>query len=200
MAQSRQLFATVRLTIGLEVSCLAHGLYRFASYSFGRIHSLGAQMQADLVREIAESIVRDGLLLNWRFYFLVSAIGSIAGMAGYWLAPYLKRRAETYATKADMDEVLRQVTLTTRATEEVRSAVAQADWVSREWQTTRRLKLEELMSSVYQLDQWLDLQQSKWLHAEKADVDGKPMDSKAPCHALFSGHETGGRRGMDFTP
>jgi len=133
-------------------------------------------MQPDLVREIAESIVRDQLLLNWRFFFLVIALGGLAGMAGYWTAPYLRKRAETFATKADMDEVLRQVALTTRTTEEVRSAVAQADWTNREWQTTRRLKLEELLSVTYTLDQWLDLQQSKWLHAKKIDVDGRPMD------------------------
>lgn len=142
-------------------------------------------MQADLVREIAQSIVRDQLLLNWRFYFLIGAIGGLGAMAGYWIAPYLKRRAELFATKADMGEVLRQITLTTRATEEVRSAVSQADWASREWQSIRRLKLEDLLASAYALDQWLDMQQSKWLHAEKIDVDGNPMDRIKLLAALY---------------
>ena len=75
-----------------------------------------------------------------------------------------------------MQEILRQITETTRATEEVRSAIAQSDWAAREWRTIRRIKLEELLLAAYALDQWLDLQRSKWLHGAEVDVDGKPMD------------------------
>ena len=142
-------------------------------------------MQRDLIREIAEAIVRDQILLNWRVYFLVVTLGALAGMAGYWLAPYLKKRAEVFATKADMHEVLHQVTLTTRATEQVRSAIGKADWAAREWQTIRRLKLEELLSSAYSLDKWLDFQQAKWLHNEEIDINDKPTDTLRMLAALY---------------
>ena len=133
-------------------------------------------MQSDIFREIVEAIVREQLLLNWRFYALVCGITFLATVAGHWLASYLKKRGETLATKADMKEILRQVSATTRATEEVRSAVSQADWAAREWRTTRRVKLEELLSSAYSLDQWLDVQRSKWLYAEEIKADEAPME------------------------
>lgn len=142
-------------------------------------------MQPDLVREISELIVRDQLLLNWKFYFLVAAIGSLAGVAGYWVAPYLKKRAETFATKADMEEVLRQVAQTTRATEEVKSAFSRADWATREWRTIRRIKLEELLSSAYALGKWLETHRSKWLHASDTEVSDEPMDRITVLATLY---------------
>jgi hypothetical protein len=109
-------------------------------------------MQPDLIREIAEAIFRDQLLLNWRFYVLIGSFSFIAGMGGSFATSYLKKRGETFATKADMKEILRQLSVTTRLTEEVRSAVSLADWTTKEWQTIRRLKLEELLSAAYLLD------------------------------------------------
>jgi len=103
-------------------------------------------MQPDLIREIAEQIVREQFLLNWKVYALICGLGLVAGAAGYWLAPYLKKRAELYATKADMHEVLKQLEETTKVTEQVRVTVSHADWVTREWRTVRRIKLEELIN------------------------------------------------------
>lgn len=133
-------------------------------------------MQPDLIREIAESIVRDQILLNWHFYALISGLSFVAGAAGHFLASYFKKRGETLATRADMQEILQQVSETTRATEEVRSTISQADWAAREWRTTRRLKLEELLSSAYSLDQWLDLQRSRWMFGEAPATDTAPME------------------------
>lgn len=142
-------------------------------------------MQTELVREIAEAIVQQQLLLNWRFYALVLSLSLVGGAAGYWLAPYLRKRAETFATKADMQEILRQLAETTRTSEEIRAAIAQEDWAQREWRSIRRLKLEELLAAAYSLDQWLDTQQAKWLHGEAAKDDGRPMDKMKLNAALY---------------
>lgn len=133
-------------------------------------------MQTDLVREVAEAIVQQQLLLNWKFYVVLLCVGLVGGSAGYWIAPYLKKRAETLATKADMAEVLRQLSETTRTTEQVRLAVAHSDWAQREWRTTRRLKLEELLATAYSLDQWLNSQQERWMHGKQPTDETRPMD------------------------
>ena len=142
-------------------------------------------MNPDLIRNIAEAVVRDQLLLNWRFYVLVCVLTFIASAGGHWLAAYLRKRGETLATKADMHEILRQVSETTRATERVRSDIAQADWVAREWRTTRRLKLEELLSSAYSLDQWLDQQRSKWVYEEEPTSDAVPLQRMKLLATLY---------------
>jgi hypothetical protein len=142
-------------------------------------------MQTDLVHELSRAIFREQVLLNWRFYAVLLLVLFIACFAANWLGSYFQTRAKTFATKADMDEILRQVAATTRATEEVRSAISQADWVAREWRTTRRIKLEELMATAYSLEHWLDLQREKWLHGEAVDVDNAPMHRLKLLGALF---------------
>jgi len=142
-------------------------------------------MNAELVREIADQIVREQLLLNWRFYALIGAMSLVSGVIGNWLSSYMKKRAETYATKADMQEVLRQIEATTKATEQVRVAVSHADWVAREWRTTRRTKLEELLAAVYALERWLEMQQSKWIYKEPGTYDQAPMDKVSLLANLY---------------
>lgn len=158
-------------------------------------------MQPDLVREVAEAIVQQQLLLNWKFYALMLCVGLVGGSAGYWIAPYLKKRAETFATKADMAEVLRQLSETTRTTEQVRLAIAHSDWAQREWRTTRRVKLEELLGAAYSLDQWLNSQQERWMNGKQPTDETRPMerlqllatlyfpDLKDEVHAVWMAHQ-----------
>ncbi|WP_137896890.1 hypothetical protein [Ramlibacter sp. 2FC] len=133
-------------------------------------------MNDQLIREIAEQILREQLLQNWRLYALLSAIGLLSTLVGNWLSPYFRKRAETFATKADLQEVLNQVRATTHATEQVRVAISHADWVSKEWKTTRRQKLEELMNTVYSLEQWLDRQRSIWMFQAENQHEPSPVD------------------------
>ena len=128
-------------------------------------------MQQDLIREIATQIVREQILGSWLFYALIGALSLVASAAAHWLAPYLKRRAETVATKADMNEILAQLRETTKIAEQVRSEVAHADWVAREWRTIRRTKLEEVLVAAHSLDRWLDEVQKKWIYKEIQAID-----------------------------
>lgn len=108
-------------------------------------------MNETLIREIADSIIRTQLLENWQLYAILGCLVFLTSVAGNWVGSYIKKRAETYATKADLQEVLEQIRATTNATEQVRVSVSHADWVSKEWKTIRRLKLEELLLTVYSL-------------------------------------------------
>jgi len=156
-------------------------------------------MNAELVREIAERIVRNEILLNWHFYLLIIALGAIGSAAGAWLSSYMKKRAETYATKADMQEVLAQVAATTRATEEVRTAISHSDWMNREWKAIRRVKLEELLSAVYSLDRWLDEQQSRWIYQTVGDYQLAPLNTINVLGSLYFPSLTAEIRAVVFT-
>jgi hypothetical protein len=123
-------------------------------------------IQPDLIRQIAEAIFYDQFAANWRFYALVGGITLLVNVASNLLISYLKKRGETLATKADMDEILRQLSQTTRVAEEVKSRVSEAEWVSREWRTVRRTKLEELIATAYLHEEWINKHIAKW-------VDGK---------------------------
>ncbi|AUN95879.1 hypothetical protein [Pseudazoarcus pumilus] len=103
-------------------------------------------MSEDLIREIAQEVVRQMPPVGgWAYYVIL--VLCMVGSA--FLGAYFRKRGETFATKADMEEVLRQLTETTQATEEVRAAISHADWHTREWKTLRRQKLEDLLCAVH---------------------------------------------------
>jgi hypothetical protein len=133
-------------------------------------------MNDPLVREIAEKIVREEILQNWRLYVLLGSISLITSTAGNWLVAYFRKRAETYATKADLNEITAQIRATTEATEKVRVAISHADWAEKEWKTTRRMKLELLLETVYGLEGWLDDQRSHWIFGHESKPVPNPID------------------------
>lgn len=112
-------------------------------------------MSEALIREIAQQIFHEQILLNWKFYLIFMLLILVASCGSAFVASYFKKRGETYATKADFDELLNQLKQTTKSTEEIKIAVSHADWITKEWKTLRRIKLEELMATIYELSQWL---------------------------------------------
>lgn len=131
--------------------------------------------QPDLIRQLGEAIFHNQLLANWEFYALIGGVTLLFHIACFLGIAYLKKRGETLATKADLKEILRQLKLTTEATEEVKSSISQTDWVTREWRTTRRLKLEELLTSAYSAEEWSSKSIDKWFEGK-----GGPKFSEIP--------------------
>lgn len=113
-----------------------------------------ALLNEALIKEIALQVVQQGLLSNGLFYAVLFALSLVSGAIGAYLSKYFGKRGETAATKADFDEITRQLKETTKVSEEVRSAVSHADWVAREWKTIRRIKLEELVDHAMSVKDW----------------------------------------------
>ena len=128
-----------------------------------------------LIREIAEQVIREEILLNWLFYLLVLAMLLVGTTASTFVASYIRKRAETYATKADLEQLVQQLRATTEAAEEVKTAIAHSDWTTREWKTLRRVKLEELIAAVYAVRQWLDKDMNVRFFNEPKDSDASPI-------------------------
>lgn len=144
-----------------------------------------ALMQPDLVRQFVEALFNEQLATNWRFYLLVGGVTLLANIFWVFATPYIKKRSETLATKADLDELLRQVEKTTRVTEEVRASVSQMEWVSREWRTLRRIKLEELLTAAYRHDFWLQKLRDKFIYDKDVDEVPEPYSQMQLLMSLY---------------
>jgi len=132
-------------------------------------------MSEALVREIANEVLRAGLLENWRVYVVLAALLLLSGVASTVISTYIRKRAETYATKADLDQLVVQLKATTAAAEQVKSAIAQTDWANREWRTLRRVKLEELVTAVHSARHWLDVETNARFFGDQANSDLSPV-------------------------
>jgi hypothetical protein len=143
-------------------------------------------MNESLIREVANQVVNESLLQNWRLYAFILALTLLAVCSNALLKRYFEKRGEVLATSADLQEVLRQLKSTTEVAEQVRAAVSHADWAAREWKTVRRTKLEELVEVSLSLEAWLDEQRSAWFFpSDKARGGRPPTDRVSMLSALY---------------
>jgi len=143
-------------------------------------------MNESLIREVANQVVQESLLQNWRVYAVILAITLLTVCTSALLKRYFEKRGEVLATSADLQEILRQLKSTTEVAEQVRAAVSHADWAAREWKTIRRTKLEELVEVSLSLEAWLDEQRSAWLFpSEKARGGLPPTDRVSVLSSLY---------------
>jgi hypothetical protein len=142
-------------------------------------------MSDQLARELAEQVVTQGLLLNWVFYAVLIALSLVCTAASTFAATYIRKRSETYATKVDLADLVAQLKATTEAAENVRTAIAHADWSAKEWKTLRRLKLEELLEAAHSAQHWLDKESDIRLYGNKTDVGPSPLERITRISALY---------------
>lgn len=120
-------------------------------------------MDATTISAIAKQIVDQELIQNWKFYLILLAITFVASGISSFAISYFKSRGKHFATKADFEELLRQVRQTTEATESIKQSLSHQDWVVREFKTLRRTKLEDLLTAAYETHHWLDQRRSEAL-------------------------------------
>ena len=91
------------------------------------------------------------------------ALSLVGSYVAAYFGAYVKKRGENYATKADFEELLRQLKATAEVAESVKVKASHADWVTRELKTLKKLKLEELVQSVHETEEWLSTFNSHYI-------------------------------------
>ncbi|MDB6061214.1 MAG: hypothetical protein JWM78_1317 [Verrucomicrobiaceae bacterium] len=104
---------------------------------------------ASFVKQIADQTVLTNTLI-----WIQLGVWIVFGVAIAIAGPYLKKRAELLATKADFNTLKQQLKDTTEVVEKVKTEISHADWASREWKTIRRLKIEALFEGLIALGTW----------------------------------------------
>ena len=132
-------------------------------------------MTETLLRELAEQIAREQFLLQWPIYGLMFVIALVIGIGAAYLGSYARKRGENFATKADFDDLLAQLKATTAVAEEVKAQVSHADWATRELKTLRRLKLEELLQTIHELQEWQDVERSARIYDSGKEAGASPL-------------------------
>lgn len=134
-------------------------------------------METSLIDEVAKQIVEKQILLNWKFYALIVLLQIPVIYFRTLFEKYAGKRGETLATKADLNEILRQLQKTTQTAENIKVAVAHKDWTVKEFKTLRRIKLEELISCIYEIQTMSeDLLKSALFNIEFGNFD--PLTNK----------------------
>lgn len=100
-----------------------------------------------LANEIANATIRE----TWPFYLILLAVSFLGTVAGAYLRGNLTKRGEVAATKADAELIIEHLEKTTAATKAVELALNHGDWIRRESNALKRVKLEQLIVAGFSL-------------------------------------------------
>lgn len=112
-------------------------------------------------QKLSEAIVSEVLhhlpFQSWWAALLLEIIATVAAAGiGTYIGALLKIKGANLATRLDFDTLKQQLSDNTKLVETIKADVAQKDWVMREWQSTRRQKLEQLLEKRHECDAFLD--------------------------------------------
>ena len=132
-------------------------------------------MSESLISELANQIVQKQILIQWPIYLLMASISLVVGFGAAYVGAYAKKKGEFLATRADFQELLAQLKATTTVAEEVRTSISHSDWVSREWKVLRRLKLEELLQAVHEIQDWQESERNRHIFGKVKEEYPSPL-------------------------
>jgi hypothetical protein len=105
-------------------------------------------MDQETVRRIAEEVARlSGY--PWSFWAVQLIVTLFAAGLGAFLGEYLRTRGKNLATTADFERLQNELSANTKLVETIKAEVRLRDWAAREWTNLRRVKLEELLKTLY---------------------------------------------------
>src|SRR5215510_4923045 len=113
-------------------------------------------MDADTIQKIAAEVARHLSSRPWVLLLIQAILLLMAAGLGAYYGEYLKTRGKNLATKADFDTLLDQLRANTELVETIKTEVSQRDWAKREWTNLRRVKLEALLDTMHECDDYLD--------------------------------------------
>src|SRR3990172_5886370 len=128
-----------------------------------------------LARAVASEIVNQTIWENYKFYLLVTAISLVSGAVAAFFVPYLKKRGENLATKADFVEILQQLKATTTLAEGIKSDINAKLEEEHNIRALAREKMEALFEQTFELELWLERTRSNALEGTTPDISASPM-------------------------
>ena len=137
-----------------------------------------------IVTQAVNDTLTGAFLQNWQFYALVLALSFLGCMAGSYVRSYSGKRGEVAALKADTENILSHLKITTAATKEIEIALSHGDWVRKEQNLLKRVKLEELLVSAYAISTWTSQMTSAAFGKEQMQTDA-PVDRFQMLYQLY---------------
>jgi hypothetical protein len=141
---------------------------------------------------LVRRVLNEGVRLQSLAYVVLAGISVLGGLVGSFLTAYARKRGENLATKADFDELLRQLRLQTKETEEIKSEIAKTSWIHQQrWDFKREVysQLLAVLEEIRQKTFWVGDSLRSWdpaKHREALELYGKHMFERGVLDKLIS--------------
>lgn len=142
-------------------------------------------MSPDQLEQLARQIAEASFSRSWQWNLVWIALAGFCGAVGAFVGAYLRRRGETYAAKQDLEEVLRQLRLTTDIATRIRAEIEHADWRKRELISIKRTKAEALLMAIQKAKVRIEEVSKQVLFGEQDDVPSDFGDESTMLTILY---------------
>jgi len=141
-------------------------------------------MDRSELQPLIEQILNEALLHNWKYWLVYGATAFLVFVAANLISPYLRTRAQSYATKVDFDILLQQVRAQAEATARINAMVSHGEWTLQEYKKTKRHKLELLVELALELREWIFEYRRAILYCRKHEAS-EPLPKFRMLQALY---------------
>lgn len=142
-------------------------------------------MTTEQISELAKVIVNEEILSNWKFYILIILLNFIGSYSINFISSYAKKRGERLATKADIDEIKKELAATTEITEKIKNDIVHQVWHKQQIETIKRNKLEEYLQHIYVSQESLSADMSNKYFKTNEPVDTYAMSKATMLQKLY---------------
>ncbi len=142
-------------------------------------------MDKDLIKTVAQEIINESIINNYQMYLLIIAISLLSAIVSSFITSYFKKRGENLATKADFDDIVSQLKLTTKASEEVKAEISRELQEQLGHKVLLREKLEAIFNETFELELWLERSRSGALRKQLPDLNESPITKIEMYQAIY---------------
>lgn len=142
-------------------------------------------MTTEQISELAKVIVNEEILSNWKFYILIILLNFIGSYSINFISSYAKKRGERLATKADIDEIKKELAATTEITEKIKNDIVHQVWHKQQIETIKRNKLEEYLQHIYVSQESLSRDMNNKYFKTNEPVDTYAMSKATMLQKLY---------------
>ncbi len=142
-------------------------------------------MTKEQISELARAIANEEILSNWQFYVLIVLLSLIGSNVANFINSYVKKRGENLATKADINEIKKQLASTTEITEKIKHDIEHQVWRKQQIETIKRSKLEEYLKYIYIAQEDLSKETKNTYFKTNEPVDVHAMSKATMLQRLY---------------
>jgi hypothetical protein len=132
-------------------------------------------MDKEIIERVVNDVINNSFVMSWKFYVLYALTTFVVACGAAYLAAYWAERGKNFATKTDFDELKKHLAINTKIAEEIKTNISHEDWVLKENKTLKRVKLEELLLALYEVETWLDNYRAAQLYYDEEFKQKSPM-------------------------
>ncbi|HDY8044388.1 TPA: hypothetical protein ACGUVV_005014 [Vibrio vulnificus] len=128
-------------------------------------------LNVENIKEIIELVVSEQLKTQWVLFVIVGGGLLLSSAFGAYFGSFFKKRGELEALKLEQKEILKQLKLNARATEQIKNDIEHDVWKKKEAISLKTEKLEAFLETIIKLqaahvEMQTDFVKGKLVHSE----------------------------------